>query len=471
MSLFSVRVYRYLIFLFIGLILLTFYHRTEHFDDAWFAEQSYWYLKDGKVRSELFRGFLHWDERIYIFHKLFIYTGAFLMGVVGFSVAGSKLIGILFGVIGAGLIWKYAERGFREQQWLALLLYLGCGSLIKYFCVNRPEIMCMTLGFASYLCLDCPNGRAPYVVWAGVLAGLAALTHLNGLIYLAAGTLWLLIRTDWRKTFAFASVGGLVLSLYLVEALLDQQIDRMVWQFVEDPAMQYTRTLSDKLKVMVNYHQLFFHSHHEAALTALVLLTILFGRKHVSMTQPIVLYLTLLVTLFWLLTKSTFAFYILLFVPWFVILVATYAPAFIVTRVQQRIARGIVVVYLVIGLLTIGEVLYENYTVPYQQTYNEQLTRFMPEKNSKVIAPLSFFFGQMENYQIRSLSYYCSLRDRPPLTLPEFFEMAKQEGVKYIISDNPLNSSYYIPLDTPKRMGAYTQVFKDERTVVYQYNP
>ncbi|WP_420153124.1 ArnT family glycosyltransferase [Siphonobacter sp.] len=471
MSFFSVRVYRYFIFLFIGLILLTFYHRTEHFDDAWFAEQSYWFLKDGKVRSELFRGFLHWDERIYIFHKLFIYTGAFLMGLVGFSVAGSKLIGILFGVIAAGLIWKYMERGSREQQGLALLLYLACGTLIKYFCINRPETMCMTLGFASYLCLDRPNGRAPSVVWAGVLAGLAALTHLNGLMYLAAGTLWLLVRTDWRKTFAFASVGSLVLSLYLLDALLDQQMDRMVWQFVEDPAMQYTRTLADKLKVMVNYHQLFFHSHHEAALTALVLLTVLFGRKHLSLTQPIVLYLTLLVVLFWLVTKSTFAFYILLFVPWFVILVATYAPAFIVTRVQQRIAQGIITVYVVIGLITIGEVLYENYTVPYQQTYNEQLTRFMPEKNSKVIAPLSFFFGQMENYRIRSLSYYCSLRDRPPLTLPEFFEMARQEGVKYIISDNPLNSSYSIPLDTPERMGAYTQVCKDERTVVYQYNP
>lgn len=471
MSLFSVRVYHYLIFLFIGLILLTFYHRTEHFDDAWFAEQSYWFLKDGKVRSELFRGFLHWEERIYIFHKLFIYTGAFLMGLVGFSVAGSKLISILFGFIAAGLIWKYTERGSREEQGFALLLYLACGTLIKYFCVNRPEIMCMTLGFASYLCLDRPGGRAPYVVWAGVLAGLAALTHLNGLIYLAAGTLWLLIRTDWRKTFVFASIGGLVLSLYLIDALLDQQMDRMVWQFMEDPAMQYTRTLSDKLKMMVNYHQLFFHSHHEAALTALVLLTVLFGRKHLSLTHPIVLYLTILVILFWLLTKSTFAFYILLFVPWFVILVATYAPAFSVTRVQQRIARGVVVVYVVIGLITIGEVLYENYTIPYQQTYNEQLTRFMPEKNSKVIAPLSFFFGQMENYQIRSLSYYCSLRDRPPLTLPEFFEMAKQEGVKYIISDDPLNSSYSIPLDTPERMGAYTQVFKDERTVVYQYNP
>ncbi|PMD91404.1 hypothetical protein BWI97_21490 [Siphonobacter sp. BAB-5405] len=471
MSIFSVRVYRFLIFLFTGLLILTFYHRTEHFDDAWFAEQSYWFVKEGKVRSELFRGFLYWDERIYVFHKLFIYTGAFLMGVVGFSVAGSKVISILFGTIAAGLIWKYTERESREQQWLALLLYLGCGTLIQYFCINRPEIMCMTLGFASYLCLDRPGGRLPHVGWAGVFAGMAALTHLNGLIYLAAGALWLLLRTDWRKTLVFAGVGGFVLSLYLLDALLDQRVDRMVWQFVEDPAMQYTRTLSDKLKVMVDYHQLFFHSQHEAALTALVVLTIIFARKHLSLTQPILLYLLLLVVFFWLLTKSTFAFYILLFVPWFAILVATYAPAFLRTQVQKRVARVILSAYVLIGLFTIGEVVYENYTVPYQQTYNEHLARLMPEKNSRVIAPLSFFFGQMENYQIRSLSYYCSLRDRPPLTLPEFFDLADREKVKYIISDDPLNSSYYIPLDTPERMGAYIRIFKDDRTVVYQHQP
>jgi hypothetical protein len=156
--LFPIRIYQTAIgLLFIGL-LITFFHRAEYYDEAWFAEQSFWLIRDGQVRSELFRGYNGWENGIYVFHKLFVYAGALIMSITGVTVSTSKLVSILFGLICGYLVWLYGRNTSREQQWLSILLYFGCGTLIRYISVNRPETMCMALGFASYLALD-PDPR------------------------------------------------------------------------------------------------------------------------------------------------------------------------------------------------------------------------------------------------------------------------------------------------------------------------
>jgi hypothetical protein len=471
-SIFSGRIYSAALICLLVALAATGYRRYVHFDDAWFAEQSYWLLRDGRVRSELFRGYNGWENQLYVFHKLFIYAGAGMMRLLGMSLAASKLLTSLCACLTGWLIWQYARRGSREEQWLAVLLYFGCGTIIRYFCVNRPEIMCMTLGFASYLALDQPAEQRPRSFLAGVLAGLAALTHLNGLIYVVAGGFWLLIRTGWRTTLWFGLAGGLTVSLYALDALLAGQVATLVGQFVHDPATQSNFRLSDKISVMLNYHQLWFHSVYEIPLSVLALLSLLVFRRFVRWSQPIVLYLCLLVITFWLLSKSNFDFYYILFVPWLVLLTVHYLPDYwpTLTLGKQRTGRVLLAGYVAVSIVCVAFVLVENYTRPHVESYNAQLARHMPRHHTRIIAPITFVFGQIDAYQIHGLTYYELLEKRSgPLPLSRFFAQADSSRVEYVVSDGLQNASYVIPLDAPARIGAYTRIFRDDRTSIYAH--
>ncbi|WP_461064715.1 hypothetical protein [Spirosoma horti] len=471
--LFKSRIYQYAFGFLIVMIGLTFYHRSAHFDDAWFAEQSYWLVQNGWVRSEFFRGYNHWEDRIYIFHKLFIYAGALLMGTINFSLPVSKLITPLFGGLTGWLIWRYTNKQPVEERWIAVLIYFGCGTIIRYFFVNRPEIMCMSLGFASYVSMARSAKVRSKLVLAGIFAGLAALTHLNGLIYLAAGFLWSFIRTDWRSSLWFGIAGGLTFSLYGLDALLTNNFSLMSMQFLNDPATQAGLRFTDKLLVMLNYHQLFFHSHGEVPLTVLTLLTLLAFRHYVRLTQPVFLYLVLLISTFWVLSKSNFDFYYILFVPWMALFIAHCVVAYLpnISVRYRSVAKCLLTGYFVFSLFSIFKVLEENYTQLYIPFYNAELAEHMPLQHTKIIAPLSFFWGQGSNYQIHGLTYYYFLdKKNGPIPLTSFFKIADKEGVEYIVTDALKNASYEIPLNAPAHIGAFRRIFQDKHTSIYGRN-
>ena len=469
--LFPTRSYQLCFALLSAALLLTFYHRAYHFDEAWFAEQSFWLTRTGHVRSELFDGYIGWGDGLYVFHKLFIYAGAAVMYVTGFSVVANKLVSIGFSLLGGYLVWFYGKQMTREQQWLSVILYFGCGTLIRYAAVNRPETMCTALGFASFLFLYTPGVSArPKPIAAGVLAGLAALTHLNGLIYLITGALWLFLKAGWRATIVFSIFGFLTLSFYGLDALVAGKIPVLLNQFFHDPATQQNLNLSDKLSVLADYHQIFFHSQNEGALSALVILCAIAFRKKLSLLQPVLLYTVLLVLSFWLLTKSDTDMYFLLFVPWLAVLSAEWLLTYLPEQPhwQKRAARVLLYVYLAVGAYKVYEVLLENSLTPDAEQHNALLASYMPRKQTNVIAPFEFFFGQIDNYQIRGLTYYHLLeRIGQKIPLSTFFRLAAQENVAYIISDYGKNASYEIPYDAPAQIGPYHRVFRDEWSSVY----
>lgn len=469
--LFSIRTYQIVLLVLMTLLGISCYHRAIHFDEAWFAEQAYWLIQSGHVRSEIFEGYNGWEQQIYVFHKLFIYTEAALMRVLSVSLASSRVLPFVCGLGTAALIWQYCRRFSCATQWLSLLLFFGCGLLIRYFAINRPEIMYTMLGLACYLMLDREPGKPQQPALAGLFAGMAALTHLNGLIYLAAGGLWLLTRKEWRGSLIFGVVGGLTLSLYGLDALLNGEFAQLEGQFLHDPATQANFQWKEKLRVMINYQQLFFHSHREVPLTVLTLLGLLRLRNISGECEKrIVLYLGLLFIMFLLLTKGHSDFYFLLFVPWMVILVAHAATHPLVewSKWQRRAGRLLLVGYLGGSLFVFWQELAKNRSTPYAPSYNAMLAEHMPRKHSLVIAPLSFFFGQMERYQIRGLTtYFLREKSEGKIPLTRFFAEAHQKRVEYIISDEETNASYFIPMDAPDEIGGYRRVFQDESTSIY----
>lgn len=450
-------------------------HRIEHFDDAWCAEQAYWLLKEGHVRSELFRGLNFWEDRLYVFHKAFVYAQAPVLWAFNFSVVGAKTTPLLFAGAGLGLLLRYF-RGRGEAQALAAALYLGCGTLVLFGFDNRPETMVMAFGFASYLVLSRERLPAGRLVLAGALAGLAALAHLNGLVYVAAGALWLLWQRGWRPAAIFGVAGGLTTGLYLLDALLDGRLDRLVYQFVQDPVTAANQHLAAKLAVMADYHQTFFHSEGETFLTALLLLGLLvLARRRATRPalSPALRYLLLLLGLFWLLTKSDTAYYYLLFVPFFVVVFveAVLAAAPRLAPWQRTAVLGLLALYPVGAGLRAYNLLRENRTYPDTEAENARLAAFMLVRGAKVIAPIDFFFGQIANYRIHSLSYYYFVEVRQyhgQLPLPTFFDLAARDTVRYVVTDQRhVNEVYYVPADAPVRVGPYRRVFQDAWHSVY----
>ena len=393
------------------------------------------------------------------------------MCATGISVATSKVVSILFGLSGGYLIWLHERHASTEQKCLSLLLYFGCGTLIRFISVNRPETMCMALGFASYLAIDPPtNTRQPKPIVAGILAGLSALTHLNGLIYLIAGAVWLFIKIGLRPGILFVAAGTLTLSLYGLDAVLDGNVAILFKQFRDDPATQDNLNLIDKLTVLADYHQLFFHSQNEAALSALVLVCALLFRKSIHLSQPILLYTLLLIVSFWLLTKSNTDIYFLLFVPWLSILSANWLINYLPAQPdwQKKTIKLLLILYCLVALIQINWVIDENRTVPNTEEHNALLATYMPHHHTKIIAPIEFFFGQMDNYKILGLTYYYLLeKGNKKIPLPAFFQLANQSNVEYVISDHGQDASYDIPPDAPVQIGVYHRVFQDKWNTIY----
>ena len=476
-KLFPAWVYYAALMLVLALFGSTLYHRVVHFDDAWLAEQAYSLRRDGYVHSELFRGLNGWENQLFVFHKAYAYALALTMSVLGESLWAVKATTLLFVMGGLLLLLRYF-RGQAEAQWLAAVLYLGCGAVVTFGFTGRPEAMVMCCGLASYVVL----ARSPESGWgavavAGSLAGLAALAHLNGLIYLAAGVLWLLTTSrGWCRAFGFGLAGAGVAGLYLVDALVAGQLPVLFQQFLYDPVNKANLSLNAKLRVMAAFPNMFLHSDAELTITLVVVLSLLLTAGRRPVLPPALRYLLLLLGLFWLLTKSATVYYILLFVPFFVIVsveAAVGATALPVWRL--RLLLLVLVLYPLGSVVRARYLWHENATYPQPELENRRLAAHMPCLHRKVVAPIDFIFGEFDNYRIHSLTYYSFISDGQPdgnLPLTAFFARAAADTVAYVVADyRTFNMVYHIPPDAPARIGVYQRIYQTAWYGLYERQP
>ncbi|MBT9391574.1 hypothetical protein KLP40_00250 [Hymenobacter sp. NST-14] len=448
--------------------------RYAHFDDAWSAEEAFWLLRDGYVHSELFRGFEGWDNRLYIFHKGYIYLMAAELAVLGESLWAVKSVALLSAAATVGVLLRYWRAAPVEARWLTAMLYVGCGSVMLYGFAGRPETTVALCGFSSYLLLSKSAGRLGRLVAAGALAGLAGLMHPNGTIYMAAGALWLIwYGAHWRALLAFAIPAGAVLALFALDAVLAGELPVLAEQFIHYPVVAPNLNVSDKLRVMAKYHRIFFHSAGETPLSVLTLAALLlaFRNKRPSsgagaLLTPIGRYTILLIGLFWLLTKSPTAYYYLLFTPFLIVVVVEVVITASNWGVSaRRVLLSLIVLYPVGTLIQFLYVRQLNRQSPDITALNARLATYMPAHGTKVVAPLDFIFGQLDTYQIRGLTFWA----KPTAPLDSVFARAAADSVRYIIPDyNPTNDVFHIPPTAPVRIGQYQRIYQDQWRAVYE---
>lgn len=465
-----------LFWVFLALLLTTFYHRVNHYDEAWLAEQAYWLVHDGVVRSELFRGLNGWEKQLFVFHKGFVYLSAVWEAVFGFSLVAGKLFSLVWAVLGGLLLWGYLRQQRIDNQyiWLGLLLFVANGIVIEFSFVYRPEAMCVALGFASFWLLT--NQRW---MWAGLLAGLAVLTHLNGLCFVLAGGGWLLWYRQPARVVVFGFAAVLVASCYLLDIALANGWTMLSYQLPHDPSVAHIRSWADKFFVMVHAARLLRLTAELPFLVGSVYL--LARQKSVDkpLAQPVGRYLAFLVGVYLCLSRGHGTHYVLLFVPF----ICAYVALSIAEWQRSHPTIGtvrcwhvVLTVYLLSGTYRAGLLLQSNLSSPGVTVLNAHMAALIGHPNGNVLAPLDFFYEQIGHYQIRCIDrfqgrFFASY-ENGNLTSKQLFAMAKRERFVAVITYDgkgpaaPLADTHPLT-DSLNHIGCYHRVYQDRWNSLY----
>ncbi|OIN59386.1 hypothetical protein [Arsenicibacter rosenii] len=457
--------------LLVCLAIATYVFRNPSGDDAWFAEQSYWLNQTGIVRSNFFTGVLGWDTQLLVSHKLFLCVGAVLMSLFGNNLVAVQLSGLIFFLIMVAEIGSYVYK--REQSWqsfylLAILILIFSNRLlIRMSFENRPEMMLAALGFGSFLCLNGAQTKSLRTILAGILAGLAFLTHLNGTIYSFAGLALLLYQRDYKSAFLFSISTGLVSLCYFIDIFsANSGLPTWLYQFLHDPATQNAFGLWPKLLVFFTYPKMFFQPLEVLALS-LVLLFVGYTQRKLIRTLPpkLSVYFLALTISFWLITKKNSGFYTLLFMPFmFILLYELY-------RLNPFRNRGLYVVlaaYFIIGLYGIVEIIYKNFSKPYLPEAYASLRTQIPA-HAHGLVPLTFFFNDYARYDkliaYESFLFQFNESERNKERLAAW---AKAENLRFMLVDYKYDRADFVPDEKTTKLGDFRRTYTDGRFAVYR---
>jgi hypothetical protein len=459
----------------ICLILLAicgYYRRQPTEDDAWFAEESYWLLKVGYVKSEFFRGFLGWDIHYFLSHKLFIALGAGLQYLLPLSPYTSKLSGLLFFCILVIFLLFYQRQNHPQtSNWLLIVLIFSNTLLVRMSFENRPELMVASFGFASFLLIYKDPNHVKSAL-AAFFASLAALSHLNGVIYIFAGFVLLVYGRNYRNLLIFSVVSIIVGSFYFYDIWQFDGFDVWWYQFSNDPATRDSMGVVNKLKVMASYPKLFFESPEQAALSLLLLALGWHCRALLKSLNPrLVVYLLALLLSFWLLTKSATAIYQVLFIPLFFVLIVELFTA--VTAKKTKFSPPVYfasVLYLCVGIVGNLQIIIKNNT-NYLPTQMANISAKIVSKKVGLV-PLTFFFNEYTHYDklLCQTNFELQMKYKKEKTLTQnmFFDWANQNKVDFVVLDYFNNNADYYPNPKMRQVGSFQRVYSDGQFAIYR---
>lgn len=426
--------------LLVGLALASLYHRSCYIDDAWLGERAFWLAREGVVRSELFRGQLDYGERIFVFHKLFALAGATFVRLFGWSLYVLKSVSLVSFLGFLAVLWGYCRRFESTQVFLlTTLVLLAHGLLGFHVFVYRPEVMLMALGFGSFFLLRCfldgPRGGRVALGGSAVLAGLCVLTHLDGLMFIAAGALLLLVHRRPVPAVAFAVPASLIGALYFADAALAGGIPTLWRQLLTDPMLvQRFPDAGSRLGGLLTEHQRYFHSRSEIAFSVLVLVVLAATARVATLrTSPLVPFTIALAGSLAVLAPDKQAYYAIPLFPYLALMVAHGLVKGLPSLDPAR--RGIVVtllwVYAANGAAHFGEIIA---TRGDTATRNRALASHIAP-GATVVATLCFVFDEIEDRTVLGLEYYWvrAAYGRDPTPPDALFADARRRGARYAI--------------------------------------
>jgi 4-amino-4-deoxy-L-arabinose transferase-like glycosyltransferase len=465
---------------------LSLYHRFPNGDEAIIAEHSYSLDKLGHVRSNLLGGYLEgengWENRQYFYHKLFVLTGVAFMKIFGFHIDSFRLPSLLFALIFFVFLYRYLKRLRIRFSWSFYLLTVSLLLFNWHFFAHsfmfRPEIMSLCLGFISFYFLQkgLSDGKLSGIALSGVFSGLAAFTHLNGAIYSLAGFVLLAVKKEYRKMLLFSATATLFTLLYFFDIHSYNEFHSWLHQFTTDPNVVEKPPLYMGL---LKEQQRFLHSPREITFTLLMIFSLVFGFKYLKENlRDLLLYLLALVAGLGLISHGPTAYYGLHYFPYIAIIVAVgYRHIFQQCSYKVRWLGA----FLLAGFVAVHG--FHNVNLVRKRVniaeHSARLSGYIPEKNVKIAAPLSFVFEEIEKYSaIRGeISWVCHhnvFYPDQPSTLQSYLRFSAKNGDKYVLIDK-LTSGYNLfqialkqGLNVNDRIGFHELIHKSDTELLFK---
>lgn len=418
--------------------------RRAHLDDAWLGEQAYRLHQDGVVRSDLFDGFLGYEDRIWVFHKLFIPQGALAIDLFGWSRASIKCVSLPWFLLTLVLLHAAARRDphidRRFVVWVPLLM-LAHPLAVDYAYTFRPEICLTALGLASYLALrrHLETGSRGSLAGSALLAGLGLLMHLNGVIFAIAGSVLLLAERRRRAALGFLIVSGLVSALYLADAAIAGELPALFAQFSRDPALEARDfRLTGFLSKLIGEPLRWIRHGEDIATTLLVLVGLVWAGGSLRREQrPLAIYTLAAFLTLGMTAQSKTAKYGLPLLPLLLLLVAAGMSRFLArpgsVHARQRMAAALVTAFLVTCASRSWRYFASNADEP--ERHAELLAAIQPD--ALVAADLTFVFDEIDHFRLRGLwAYRIAAEGRgEDFDLGGLVAAAQEDGIDHIIFD------------------------------------
>jgi hypothetical protein len=458
-----------------ALALASLYHRSCFIDDAWLGERAFWLAREGVARSELFRDQAGYGERMFVFHKLFALCGAAFIHLFGWSLYVLKSVSLASFLVFLALLWRYGRRFANpEVATVTALLLLAHGLVGLHVFVYRPEILLMTLGFGAFLLMRefLESGHRGPLLGSAVLAGLCVLTHLNGVVFLAAGTALLLTRRRPGAAALFAVVSGAVGALYLADAVLAGELPTLVRQLRGDPVLaERFGDVPSRLSGALREHERYFHSRDEIVFSVLILAVVaLTARATRLWHSPLVPWTLGLLLPLPLVAPDTQAYYLIPAFPYLALMTAQG-----LVHGLPRLGRPARVAVLVLlglhgtnGVVHLGAIIATNEDTA---SRNAALAARIGHPGATVLAALPFVFNEIESYRIHGLTYYWIQTDfgRNPIPPETLFADARLRGARFVIlSREDLKFSGW-PEGTLQASGpGYRTLYRDDAHTVLE---
>jgi hypothetical protein len=446
------------------LFLATLYHRFPHVDDAILGEQVYFLLNSGHVRSDLLAPIPNYDKHIFVYHKLFILNGALITGIFGWSVYSLKSLSLIFLVIFLITIGRtYTLKNDNLGLLLFLALFLANPNVIQYGFVYRPEIMLMTLGFLSYLSLEryFNSDKGFWLVTSASLAGLCALTHLNGLTVIMAGFILLLALKRVSSSVFFAIIAASIAACYFLDIFYYGSFSSFLTEFRNNPALDKSDfSLLSPIHKLLDEHKRFFGGWKEVIFSSTIILTLAFTLKTLVKTQQKTIYFaTTLVISLGLISNGNTSKYMLIYLPYLLMITVAGLKIILLEQGFSKHYKAAIVVllsgYLFTGIYQSVKHISSNQDIA--SANDKIISMFNSDTGSKIIAPFGFIFDEIQEHTIFGTGYYSSSYERyneRVLTSQRFFEEALSKDVKYIVMDREL----FEKIKPPKKGHGYRLV-------------
>jgi len=454
--LFSKKVLLAVIFLGFVVFVISIPNRYIFADDAWFGEQAYWFAKEGFVRSPSIIGYYGWEDHLMVYHKLNIAIAAGLISLFGWSPTPMRAFMLCVTLVFFFVYYRYfkKDRSMPAGAWVFAFFILAFNALIQFLSYSyRPEMLVMLFGFGSYISMQAylkGEGNYRYLLLSGLLAGLAFLTHLNGLIFPVTGAIVLLLFKRVKGLAVFTSGAMLTGGLYFYDLWQEGRFELWIYQLRNWPDDVTSNYLSESfgqwlksvfLKLSGEY-QRFFWSYRIWGISSLFILAILFkGKKLWKEHKPLLVYTLVLILALNILGSLIAERFILYLFPLMGIVIALFIHDTLASG-KTFVKFALILIFL-LQVVTVGMGYY--YLLRKRENLiarAEEVLSRIPEKGTLTLVPYRFIYNEMPNRDLatfKGFEYHQSTGNFK-FTKEIFFDRAHQYGITHMVIASEMRS-------------------------------